>query len=400
MIRVHKTTFSTSKADLDRLYACNRISADIWNDCLEIARAYHQEHGKWIDQTELQKATKGNYSLHSQSIQAVCHKYLWARESAKNAKRQGYDHIRYPYRQKKHFPTKWAAQGFTLHENGKIGLSLGLREGKRQKLIVVSIARMPIGTVKEIELIYDRGLQLAITYDDGVAAEPASGIQIAAIDPGEVHAIAAVTEDGHAVIITGRKLRSIKRLRNKKIKELSRLMATCKKGSRQWKKYRRALLFVLSKSERQIRDALHKTTRAFVAWCLEHQVKEVAVGDVEGIQRNRSGRKRRRNGRRVRSRKHNQRLSQWTFGKQYDYLAYKLKAKGIKIRKQEEHGSTQTCPVCNRKHKPSGRIYSCCCGYSRHRDVHGSCGILSRQLYGDIRMVVPVITEQKYLRTA
>ncbi|WP_224725934.1 RNA-guided endonuclease InsQ/TnpB family protein [Paenibacillus vietnamensis] len=382
------------------MFACNRISADVWNDSLGIARAYHQEHGKWIDQTLLQKATKRNYSLHSQSIQAVCHKYLQARESAKRAKRKGFDHIRYPYKQKKHFSTKWAAQGFTLHENGKIHLSLGLHQGKRQKPIVVSIARMPVGTVKEIELIYDRGLQLVITYDDGVPAEPASGNQLAAVDPGEVHAITAVTEDGHAVIITGRKLRSIKRLRNLKMKELYRHLARCKKGSRQWKKYRRALQFVLSRSERQIRDALHKTTRAFVDWCLEHQVKEVAVGDVEGVQRNRSGRKRRKNGKRVRSRKHNQRMSQWTFGKQYAYLAYKLEAKGIQIRKQEEHGSTQTCPVCNRKHKPSGRIYRCRCGYSRHRDVHGSCGILSRRLYGDIRTVVPVITEQKYLRTA
>jgi putative transposase len=400
MIRVHKTTFCTSKADLERLFACNRVSAGVWNDCLEIARAYHQQHGKWIGKSDLQKATKGKYPIHSQSVQAVCHKYLWARDNAKSAKSQGYVHHRYPYRQKKHFSTKWAAQGFILHENGRIELSLGVHQGKRQKPVVVHISRVPIGRVKEIECVYDQGLQLAITYDDGVADQPASGNQLAAVDPGEIHAIAAVTEDGHALIITGRKLRSIKRLRNKKIKELYRLMSGCKKGSRQWKKYRRALTFVLSRSERQIRDVLHKTTRAFVEWCLEHKVKEVAVGDVEGIQRGRSARKRRKNGKRVRSRKHNQRMSQWTFGKQYEYLNYKLKAKGIAITKQNEHGTTQTCPVCNRKRKPSGRVYRCLCGYTRHRDVHGGCGILSRRLYGDIRMVVPVIIDQKYLRTA
>src|SRR5690606_17145089 len=141
-----------------------------------------------------------------------------------------------------------------------------------------------------------------------------------AVDPGEVHAIAAVTEEGEGLIVTGRKMRSIKRLRNKKIKELYRLMAKCKKGSRQWKRYRRALLYVLSKSESQLRDALHKATRAFAAWCLENGVKEVVVGDVEGVQRNRSPRKRRMNGRRVRSSVHNQRMSGWTFGKQYDYM--------------------------------------------------------------------------------
>lgn len=171
-----------------------------------------------------------------------------------------------------------------MREGGRIELSLGLHEAKRQKPIVVRVKKLPPGVVKEIELVYNRGLQLAITYEDGIERETAHGTQIAAADPGEIHSIAAVTEDGQGLIVTGRKLRAIKRLRNKKIKELYRKMAACKKGSRQWKKYRRALVYVLSKSERQIRDALHKTTRAFVAWCLENSVNQVVVGDVEGVQ--------------------------------------------------------------------------------------------------------------------
>ena len=43
MIRVHKTTFCTSKADLDRLFARDSTTAGVWNDYLEIARAYHQQ---------------------------------------------------------------------------------------------------------------------------------------------------------------------------------------------------------------------------------------------------------------------------------------------------------------------------------------------------------------------
>jgi hypothetical protein len=54
----------------------------------------------------------------------------------------------------------------------------------------------------------------------------------------------------------------------------------------QCKKCQKAMVYVLSKSEAQLKDGLHKTTRYFVDWCLENQAKEVIVGDVEGIQRN------------------------------------------------------------------------------------------------------------------
>ena len=48
----------------------------------------------------------------------------------------------------------------------------------------------------------------------------------------------------------------------------------------------------LSKSEKQLKDAIHKTTKQFVDWCIENEVKEVAFGDVEGVERNTSRRKR------------------------------------------------------------------------------------------------------------
>jgi hypothetical protein len=41
MIRVYKTAFITSKRNLDRLFECNRISAQVWNDCLKLAHLKH-----------------------------------------------------------------------------------------------------------------------------------------------------------------------------------------------------------------------------------------------------------------------------------------------------------------------------------------------------------------------
>jgi putative transposase len=58
MIRAKKVLFQTSPYDLDRLFACNRESALIWNKCLHISKEYIQNHQKWISKSELQKATK------------------------------------------------------------------------------------------------------------------------------------------------------------------------------------------------------------------------------------------------------------------------------------------------------------------------------------------------------
>jgi putative transposase len=125
MTRTYKTVFITSKSNLNRLFECNRISAQVWNDCLKLAKEHDKQSGKWISKTELQKLTKGKYPIHSQSIQAVVHKYIWARDAAKKAREQGITTVKYPYKQKKNFNTKWAKDGFKIDENGKIEWSLG-----------------------------------------------------------------------------------------------------------------------------------------------------------------------------------------------------------------------------------------------------------------------------------
>ncbi|HZG59855.1 MAG TPA: IS200/IS605 family accessory protein TnpB-related protein [Anoxybacillus sp.] len=103
----------------------------------------------------------------------------------------------------------------------------------------------------------------------------------------------------------------------------------CQKGSRQWKKYERAKRYVLSKSERQLRDALHKTTKPFVDWCLAQSVSDVYMGKVEGVQRNTRKKKRV-------NRKQAKKLSNWSFGKVKQYLAYKLAQQGIRLKEVEE----------------------------------------------------------------
>ncbi len=391
-----KTSFQTSAKNLDRLFESNRIAAEVWNDCLKISKEYFLAEKKWIGKTVLQKAVKGQYPLHSQSVQAVCHKYLDAREAAKKAKIEGHSN-KYPYKQKKYFNTKWAKQGFRFFENGKIELSMGTWQGKRQKPILVQLKELPEGEVKEIELLYDRGLKLSLSYEDGRAAFCTLDSNACGVDLGEIHAIASVSENSSGIIITGRKLRSIKRLRNKKLAQLQRKMSRCKKGSRKWKRYNRAKNWILAKSDRQLIDGLHKISANFVKWALENKIGEVAVGDIEGVQRGTSAKN--KNSKRRRSRKVNQKLSQWDFGKLQKYMEYKLAGHGIRTCKVDEAYTTQQCPCCGKRKKTSSRNYSCSCGYRQHRDIHGAHNILAKFRYGKIKDLGLTI-KTKYLRIA
>jgi putative transposase len=199
--------------------------------------------------------------LHSQSIQAVCHKYLFARDSSHQTIKKGSTTTtRYPYKKKKHYNTKCVKDGFKIHENGKIELSMGIHNGKREKPIVVHASNLPQKNIKEIELCYDNGLYLAVSFEDGQENKPYQPGQAAGVDTGEIHTLSAFCENGQALIVTGRKIRAIHRLRNKKVVEIQRLQSKCKKGSRQWKSANDAKRYILSRSEKQLQDALHKAT--------------------------------------------------------------------------------------------------------------------------------------------
>ncbi len=131
MYRTMKIPFKAKTRDIDRLFECNRIGGDIWNQCLLEAKQYAlAHHGQWISKTKLQQSLKGKFPLHSQSVQAVAHQYLFSRDAAKQARKLGYGN-KYPYRKKAHYNTKWVDQAFRINGN-TISLSLGNWQGKRQ----------------------------------------------------------------------------------------------------------------------------------------------------------------------------------------------------------------------------------------------------------------------------
>ncbi|MGG0667680.1 transposase [Lederbergia citrisecunda] len=378
-----------SGSDYDYLLRCNRESARIWNSILEIEEEYRKKNdGKWVNRSVLQMKTKGLANLHAKGIQQVCHRYLYAREAATKAQQGKGENNKYPHRQKKYMNTIWDYQAFKVR-NSTVFLTKPIENiaGKRkiQEPVKCFVRSLPENIV-QIELIHKNQLYLAIKYK-----EESSYIQInsdnhASIDLGEIHAITSIDSRGNAVIITGRKVRAIKQLRNKQHAKLKSKMSKTEEGSKQYIKYKKALKSISFKTEEQILDATHKISKLYLDFCIRHHISVVYYGDLDSATRNTK--------KKFKGTKVTQKLSQWNYGQLIRILENKLSVYGIKMVKVKEYYTSQTCPACGERHKPTGRDYVCKCGYKQHRDIVGAINILNQNAGTNIKYY----KEKKYLR--
>lgn len=376
---MYKTMFipvRASPTDTQYLLGLNHKSAEVWNRCVTLDKEKQERSGTFLSMKELQKAIKGFGDLHAKGVCHVFMKYLAARVAmckSINVKHENSTKVKLPYREKKYFPTGWDYQSIQVdYDKGVIKLSkkIGIDEiGKRyrQPSVICRAKTIPHG-IKEIELVYRNGLKLAIKYVEPDIQTVIQSDNSAAIDMGEIHSIASVDSTGHAVIITGRKLRSIKRLRDKEQGNLRSLMSRCTKGSRQYRKYNRALYRLKYKAEKQIMDAVHKITKLYLDFCLKNEVSTVYYGDLDSCTRNTAKRVGKHNG---------QKLNEWSHGLITLQLHNKLERYGIKLVKVPEYYTSKKCLSCGIHNSPTGRNYNCGCGYTQHRDLVGAMNILN-----------------------
>ncbi len=117
------------------LKAAQMEAARVWNLCCETHKQARMAHAKWPSRNELQKATKGQFALHSQSVQMVVHAFL-ANIDTTHQLRQKHPHMKmkYPWREKRFYPVKWPAQAVSC-ENGRVVLPmLRRRQDKYRQL--------------------------------------------------------------------------------------------------------------------------------------------------------------------------------------------------------------------------------------------------------------------------
>jgi putative transposase len=398
--RVHLIRLRLSEEVEAQCELLRRESGRCWSDMVD-AHVSHRGAGEWLSSPEMEKLHKGRdrygrYGLHSQSVQALAQKLDanvdTARELRKQERAANPTHepkSRFPYKAKTYQTVVWKQLGIRVVA-GRIYLSCGLG---RNPLVLPLPVRYTHTTIQKAELLWRADhYQLAITVDTGlVPLVPVphksvdadhSACKIAGLDPGEINIGAVVTQDGRGICISGRALRSVKQLRNKRLSNLTSKLDSCPKpqpgkpNSRKRKKLQRHKNSASALLHRQQRDILHKSSHKVETFCLEEGVTVLAVGDVrdiaDGVDK---------------GSKQDQKMSQWAHGQFLQYLRYKLARHGIEVVLIDEAYSTRTCSCCGhvRKSSPRGRVYRCTnpgCGATLSRDGNGAANICSHHMAG------------------
>lgn len=381
-----------SKSDYGYLMKCNKWSAECWNKLVEADTKFHEENSRYMKKSELQSFVKNITPLHAVGNQHVYLKYFNCRDAmfrSIQANHDGSKSAKLPYKKKKYFVTGWNVFCYVIdYKNHKLKLAKKVDEnGRPQKPIICSFKTMPKHVV-EIELIYRDGLCLAVKYKEPKTNTDIKTNNVAAIDLGEIHSITSIDNNGNTIIITGRKIRSIKRLQNKEQAKLRSKRDKIAKGSRQYRKYSRAIYKLSIKTDKQILDCVHKISKLYLDYCIENGISKVYYGDLDSCTRGHHD---------DMSKYTNQKLRDWCYGLLMLQLENKLSRYGIELVKVSEAYSSQTCPHCGHRYKPTGRNYECQCGYKQHRDVVGAMNILN---FNEKDVQLEKYNNLKYLRIA
>jgi len=308
------------------------------------------------------------------SINIVIFKYITARDAmfrSIKVKHENSNKVKLPYKEKKFYNTGWTYQNIRVYKDNNY-LTLAkplLPNNHKQKPMKCYMKNIPDNIV-EIELIYHNKLYLYIKTkqeNDNILIQSKNE---ASIDLGEIHSITSIDNNENAIIITGRKLREIKQLRNKHLGKLKSRRSKCIKGSRQYKKYSKAIRNLVFKTNNKIINTTHKITKDYLDYCLQNNISKVYYGDLDSCTRNT---KKEHRG----SKKIHQKLNEWNYGQIMRELINKLSRYGIQLIKVKEYYTSKKCPICSTLNSPKGRNYECGCGYVMHRDVNGAINILN-----------------------
>lgn len=369
--------------------ALREEAARLWCRLVRLHRFCRKRHWSWPTQSQLEKHFKGRFELHSQTTQAIIGKFAANIESTRTKRKEGDTQARYPWRSKKRFQVVvWKGQAIKRKGN-----RLVLPNGKGRKPLTFKLpASFPDGKLVQAELGF-RELRLSVSQAEPVVES--AGDNVVSADLGVIH-LAAMTDGEDAKILVGRGLRALTQYRNKQLAIYSQRLSKCQKGSRRWRKLRAHKARMLSRNERQQRNLLHHAANAMIDYCVDREAGTLVIGDCVDMARNKRKEKKG-------SRRSNQANSGNPLGILASYLVYKGQRKGVMLKRQEESYTTQTCPKCGHRYKPSGRVYDCKnegCDFVGIRDLVGAANIKNKHHNGGdivVGMQLPP-SHAKYLR--
>lgn len=249
--------------------ALRREAGCCWSELVTMHKT-GREQGQWISVREMEQRSANGYALHSQTIQALAQrldtnlqtaKALRERQSATGGEESVT--IQFPYRTPAYQTVTWKDMAIRMVE-GRIVLSSGRG---RAPLRLALPAEYHQADIRRAELTwradhYELCLTIAapqiVETDEGADNV---GKESAGVDLGEIHIAAVATTRRQTLIVSGRLLRSCKRLRNKRHGAYSSLLAHCTPGSRRARQLRKRKRQASATLVRQQRDILHQASR-------------------------------------------------------------------------------------------------------------------------------------------
>lgn len=382
MITTRIIPYRCSKALADEL---NQESARHYNAVLTNHWRIYRKKGVWLSEKSAYRwedQQSGGTTLHAHSRDAAQQAFYKACKTARTLRRQGQD-TKYPRHRRRFRTTVWKNTGVR-----RSGNQLLLARARGFCPVAVSIPDGWDGYgVKEVRLVFSRAsmaYEWHVVLDDGLEPPEAPGDRVLAVDMGEIHP-AVVADSEQALVVSCRALRACKQYGAKRRAELASLRDTKKQGSRRRRRIQKRMNRFKAQQKRRQRDILHKVSRAVVNHAVERKTGKIVIGDVRDVADGVALGKRT-----------NQKVSGWEHGTLRRYITYKAAQVGIEVVLQDEHYTSQTCPVCGHRKKPSGRIYKCAaCGGVFHRDVVGAVNILSAHLHGEPGHVKPPVPKYR-----
>ena len=364
--KAYRTYILATAKPTEQLDGLNRLGGRIYSKTVSLAFKTHEQKGFWLSDGGLKAYLKfKQYPCQTHSVQAVIDDYCGARRSF-FTNRKTHPNAKPPNKTRKFHTFTWRATGIS-YKRGNLRLSMGL---DRDPLWIKIDKKFHKVVPAEVSLVYNRTTQqyeFHATYDTTPKKTKAKVGSAVAVDMGEIHPIFSF--DGiNADIYNGREIRSVVRYQNKFKSSINKALSRCVRYSRRWKKLKRVKNKNLQKLAAQLRDMRHKITSRFVSTCRERKIETIVIGDLKHIRQSINYGK-----------KANQKLHQWAFSKIQNMITYKAKAVGISIDIEDEAYTSQTCPSCGHRKKPSRRTYRCGeCEWQGHRDVVGASNILTK----------------------
>ena len=317
-----------------------------------------RKKGFWLSEKSIRNYMRlRGYNLHSQTVQAIIRSYFDSLKSYFQVVKSNPD-AKPPKRTPRFYKVRWIQNGITFKE-GVIRLS----NGKNNAPITLQSTVEPV----YVEMYFQRGsYYFSLVYKVHTPPKRDTGKAVA-IDMGEIHPI--VSHDGeHTIIYNGRALRAIKQYINKFKAYIQSKMDRCIKRSNRWYRLKRIKTKILAKLNAQLKDAEHKITSRFISDCIKAKADTIVIGKLKGIRK-----------RAKFSKKSNQKVHQWAFARLQSMICYKAELAGLKVKFVSEAYTSQTCPRCGNRKKPTNRNYHCNhCGFEYHRDGVGAINLWNK----------------------